>query len=376
MTKTIAFFQGFYLPYLGGVERYTHNIALKLMAKGHRVIIVTSLHDEKLKTKEVDGLLTIYRLPSHSFWKQRYPFLKKNRDYQALIEEIKKEDIDLYVANTRFQLPALLGARLATEAKKPVICIEHGTGYLTLNNALIDKILSFTERQLIKRIKRDVSDFYGVSQEATSWLKAFDIKGKGILYNAINAQEILTYPIEKSADKTIISYAGRLQPKLKGVETLLSAFEKMSQDFSQLELHIAGDGPILEDLKAKHQSASIVFHGKLSHEEVMTLDARSDIFVLMSKLEGFSTALLEAGLLQNLLISTDVGGAREMIPNDDYGYVIENSEEALMEVLRTVLSNKEQMRQTQLKISEHIKENFTWDQTALAFEKIIEEKTR
>jgi len=376
MTKTIAFFQGFYLPYLGGVERYTHNIALKLMAKGHRVIIVTSLHDEKLPSKEVDGLLTIYRLPSHSFWKQRYPFLKKNQQYQKLIEEIRQEDIDLYVANTRFQLPALLGARLATEAKKPVICIEHGTGYLTLNNALIDKILNLTERQLIKRIKRDVTDFYGVSQEATNWLKAFGIEGKGNLYNAINAQEILAFPIKKSSDKTIISYAGRLQPKLKGVETLLSAFEKISQEFDQLELHIAGDGPILEELKAQYKSDNIIFHGMLSHEEVMSLDVQSDIFVLMSKLEGFSTALLEAGLLQNLLISTDVGGAREMMPNDDYGYVIENSEEALIEVLRMVLSNKEQMRQTQLKISEHIKENFTWDQTAAAFEKIIEEKIK
>ena len=39
--KTIAIFSGYYLPHLGGVERYTYNLAKKLNNMGYRLIIVT-----------------------------------------------------------------------------------------------------------------------------------------------------------------------------------------------------------------------------------------------------------------------------------------------------------------------------------------------
>ena len=44
--KTVAIFNGYYIPHLGGVERYTYNIAKKLTEKGYRVIIITTQHDE------------------------------------------------------------------------------------------------------------------------------------------------------------------------------------------------------------------------------------------------------------------------------------------------------------------------------------------
>ncbi|WP_252899700.1 glycosyltransferase [Lactococcus fujiensis] len=45
------FFNGFYVPHLGGVERYTYNIAKKLLEKGYNVIIVTTQHDDQLKKR-------------------------------------------------------------------------------------------------------------------------------------------------------------------------------------------------------------------------------------------------------------------------------------------------------------------------------------
>ena len=47
--KTIAIFSGYYLPHLGGVERYTYNLAKKLNKMGYRLIIVTSRYDKSLK---------------------------------------------------------------------------------------------------------------------------------------------------------------------------------------------------------------------------------------------------------------------------------------------------------------------------------------
>ena len=62
--KTIAIFSGYYLPHLGGVERYTYNLAKKLNKMGNRLIIVTSRYDKSLKEIEETEYAKIYRLPT------------------------------------------------------------------------------------------------------------------------------------------------------------------------------------------------------------------------------------------------------------------------------------------------------------------------
>lgn len=39
---TICYFSAQYLPTVGGVERYTWNLARRTVATGHRAIVVTS----------------------------------------------------------------------------------------------------------------------------------------------------------------------------------------------------------------------------------------------------------------------------------------------------------------------------------------------
>ncbi|MDU0403179.1 Alpha-monoglucosyldiacylglycerol synthase [Lactococcus lactis] len=259
--KTVAIFNGYYIPHLGGVERYTYNIAKNLTEKGYRVIIITTQHDENLTNEEIQEGIKIYRLPIKNLWKNRYPFLKKNRIYHSLIEKIKTESIDYYVANTRFHIPAILGVKMAKAKGKEAIVIEHGSSYLTLNNPILDFVLRKIEKWLIGRVKKDTSLFYGVSNEASEWLKTFNIKAKGVLSNAVAVDEYLNQKIEKDENKITISYAGRLIPQMKGVEILLSTFSKLSKERKNLELIIAGDGPLLKEVQRNYSQDNIKFLG-------------------------------------------------------------------------------------------------------------------
>lgn len=367
MSKTVAFFNGFYLPHLGGVERYTYNIAKKLLEKGYRVIVVTTQDVETLKNEEVFEGIKIYRLPIKNIWKSRYPFFKKNKTYHDLIAKIEAEQIDYFVANTRFHLAAILGTKMAKKQGKEALVLEHGTTYLTLNNHVLDFFLKRIERALIGQVKKKSSIFYGVSKEAADWIKVFGIQSKGVLYNAVDSDDLAKYLKEEKKDKIVLSYSGRLQAKFKGVETLLSAFTKISQEFPNLELVIAGDGPIFEEMKVSYPQENISFLGYVSHDEVMKLNNKSDIFVLLSKIEGFSTSMIEAALLENVVITTNVGGAHELIPSDEYGFVIENSEEALLTSLHQLLNQPEKIKSIQENVSKRVLENFTWDKTAEAF---------
>ena len=81
--KKIAFFCGFYLPHLGGVERYTSNL-IKELKKKYEIIIVTSNDNNYATIEDLDGV-KIYRLPVYSVFKNRFPLLKKNTE--AMLEE-------------------------------------------------------------------------------------------------------------------------------------------------------------------------------------------------------------------------------------------------------------------------------------------------
>ena len=60
---TICYFSAQYLPTVGGVERYTWNLARRTVAAGHRAIVVTSALPN-LPEHEIDGDgIEIYRLP-------------------------------------------------------------------------------------------------------------------------------------------------------------------------------------------------------------------------------------------------------------------------------------------------------------------------
>ena len=52
----VAIFMEFFLPYLGGIERYQDRLSEQLRLLGYDVFIVTSLHDESLpRFEDKDG---------------------------------------------------------------------------------------------------------------------------------------------------------------------------------------------------------------------------------------------------------------------------------------------------------------------------------
>jgi glycosyltransferase involved in cell wall biosynthesis len=364
MTKTIAFFNGFYLPHLGGVENYTYHLARQLISHGFRVLVITAQYDPQLPMEEEskEGI-EIYRLPIYQLWRSRYPFLKKNKDYRGLLKKIKSRPIDVFVVNTRFYQTSQLGVKMAAQAGKRALLIEHGSAYLSLGVSALDNMLHPIERYLTRKILNYEPRFYGVSAQAAGWLKEFGIIASGVLYNAIDSADYQKYHTETFNHKVKIFYAGRLLPKIKGIEKLLAVFLRLKQEQAPIELTIAGDGPLLKYLRENYLSSDIHILGKLPHAEILKLDDQSDIFVLMSRSEGFSTAILEAALLENVIITTDVGGARELIPDTNVGFVIPDTEAALYQTLKQLITDKGSMIALKKAISERVLKQFSWETT-------------
>lgn len=364
----IAIFTGYFLPHLGGVERYVDKISIALQAKGHEVIIVTSNHNESVAYEELDGR-KIYRLPTYGIAKQRYPIPKKGLAFNNLIKRIAEENVDGVILNTRFHLTSVVGARLAKKIKKPALLIEHGTGHFTVGNKFLDFFGGIYEHLLTLYLKIYVSNYYGVSKSCNVWLRHFHIDAKGVFYNSISKKDednIEDLYKDKYKDSVVITFAGRLI-KEKGILNLVEAYKKLKQDHPQLNVRlvVAGDGDLFGTLKKKNKEYGIDFLGRLNFNKVMALYKRSDIFVHPSLYpEGLPTAILEAGLMNNAIIATPRGGTEEVIIDADHGIIVDGSINSLYSSLHELVSDSKKRLIMAKNAKSRIENVFDWDAVA------------
>ena len=215
----VGIFMEFFLPYLGGIERYQDRLSEQLRALGYDLFIVTSLHDESLPRFEDKDGLRIYRLPTKNLFKQRYPFFKRDARFKETMAAVEAENADFYIVNTRFHLTSLLGARLAHRLGRPVALIEHGTAHMSVGNPVLDFFGGIYEHGLTHFVKKHVTSYYGVSRNCNKWLRHFGIEASGVWYNAVTPEDTAVaddryereWPRGGADSEIVISYAGRLR---------------------------------------------------------------------------------------------------------------------------------------------------------------------
>ncbi len=379
MTKKVAIYTGFFLPHLGGVERYVDKLTIELEKIGYQCVIITTQHDESLPTKECIGGRTIYRLPTYGLFKQRYPIIKK-RNNKDLLKKVESENFDYCIVNTRFHLTSLLGARLAKKQNIKVSLIEHGTAHFSVDNKILDFFGMIYEHMLTFIIKRYVDSYYGVSRKCNKWLQHFGISADGVWYNAINPEDQSVagniYDSHYKKDDIIVSYAGRLI-KEKGILNLLEAFEAVRKEEKndKLQLVVAGDGPLKESLTQRYtDDKNIHFLGRLDFKEIMSLYKRSDIFVNPSLYpEGLPTAILEAGLMNTAIIATPKGGTEEVILDENHGIIVDGSVDSLKAALKEMIDNKAMRKKRANTVKKRIEKVFSWQSVAQCVDKKIKE---
>lgn len=365
--QTIAIFSGYYLPHLGGVERYTYNLAKKLKNMGYKIIIVTSRYDENLKEIEDTEYAKIFRLPTYKIVSSRYPINKQNKRCKELLEMVKQENVNSAIIQTRFWTTSYIASKFISKNNIPACLIEHGSTHFTVNNKILDFFGEKYEHILTNSIKKRVKDYYGVSKKCTEWLKHFNIEAKGVFYNSVNSEEIEEYSkfINKDTGKINITYTGRMIEE-KGVLRLIDAFKNLNEKYDNLELSLAGEGPILEKIIQETKDIkNIHILGKISHDEVMKLLGRTNIFVNPSHFsEGLPTTILEAGLMECAVVATPMGGTTEIISDDSLGYICGFETQEIQEKIEKLINEPEIVKDMSIKIKQKVKEQFSWDITA------------
>ena len=100
--------------------------------------------------------------------------------------------------------------------------------------------------------------------------------------------------------------------------------------------------------------------------------AKCDLYVCSSHREGFSTAVTESLIVGTPVISTLCSGAQELLGyNNEYGLVVENSEEGIYKGLKKLLSHKDLLNYYKSKAKERGK-RFNKENTIMDVENLLD----
>lgn len=168
-----------------------------------------------------------------------------------------------------------------------------------------------------------------------------------VLYNPLPDQEIQ----EKAKETPQIPFpsrgfhflsVGRLH-EAKGYEVLLRVHKRLLEEGLAHTIHILGKGPererLEEEIRRGGLQESFFLLGHQANPYPYFLQA--DCFVCSSRNEAFSTAVTEAMLLGTPVVTTDCCGMREILGENEYGLITENSEQGLYDGMKRMLTQPE-----------------------------------
>lgn len=157
---------------------------------------------------------------------------------------------------------------------------------------------------------------------------------------------VLPDGVADSKRSNAVLFLARLVPQ-KAPDVLIEAFAQFVRTAPGWKLHIAGDGPMTDQLQARVRdlglSRDVTFHGVVT--DPSPLLATSRIFVLPSRFEGTPNALLEAMAHRMACIVSDASpGPLRLIENGTSGLVVETESAKSLADGMTRLSREERLQ--------------------------------
>lgn len=114
--------------------------------------------------------------------------------------------------------------------------------------------------------------------------------------------------------------------EVKGVDILIQAVEFLkNKGIDNFHVTIGGDGPLLNKLKKMSMDLEVSeffsWAGGIKHDEVLNLINAADVYICSSRHESFGVAIVEAMTLGKPILTTDCGGPRDTV-NEQNGLIV------------------------------------------------------
>jgi len=355
-------------PLGGGASPISFEIAERYVQLGHQVAVVT-MGFKGLPSEEMVSGIQVYRVPCVRAKKeicQPHEMLTFVRNgIKFLKKHLKKHTYD--VCHNHFAIPTGLLARWVQKNHGiPFINTSHGSDIPGYNNDRFIFLHNFTKPILKNVLGKSSGNFSGSQYLANLGNKNI---APPVPYKVIR-EGFHSDMYEPKAKQKIILSTGRLLRR-KGFQYLIQAVSGKDIGY---EVHICGDGPMMEELKglAEQSKTKIVFHGWINNqsETYKNLLETASIYSLVSAKENASKSLLEALSAGCAVITSNVAGCPESV--GDAGITIPPED---MEALRTVIydltENEDKIAEFGKKGRQRILNVYDWNKLIKQYEKVL-----
>lgn len=352
---------------IGGVARIL-NTLLKMIDRNKYDIDLLVLHHHGEMLKEVPKDIKV---------------IKGSNFFNAIDIPLKKCTFRNIFSKLRLLLymkTGLIKNKIAKERKKILtkkydIEFSAKEGFCTIFNAYgdskfkcnwiqvdyLESNYSSNHMKLVKQALANIDLNIACSEKVkTSYQKLFEVNNIVVIKNLIDQKMIRNLALEKcdlmlDDEKINLITVARFHPQ-KAVDRLIRIFSKLQAFYT---LTIIGDGDLKQELQ--HLAKQLNVFEKINwlgyQKNPYNYIKKMDLFVMSSIYEGYPTITLESLISSTPVLSTDVAGIKSQITEKHYGYVIDNSEEALYKKLLELKDSKKQLLEYKKQLDSYDYEN-------------------
>lgn len=376
----------------GGAERILINV-LRNIDKSKYDVSVLALVDygvlvDEVKSikgvKYISGFKGIFyktKLNEKSkFYKIENKMMKRKLEKYAkkivnssnqLYKKFIKDEYDIEIAFLEGRVSKFVACSTNAKSKK-ISWIHTDITNITAENFLgeQDERSSYSKFDKIVCVSNDVKE---------KFIKKTGIKQN--LYvqtNPIDSNNILKLANEeidfnKKDGELVVCAVGRMEP-VKGYDRLLEVHKRLINESIKHQLWFVGDGSqrsVLESyINDNNLQDTVTLFGYQKNPYKYIKNA--DIYICSSIVEGLSSTVLEAVILEKTIISTDCPGMKEIIGEDnENGLIVKNDTEGIYEGLKQLLTN-ERLREKYQKNIKRRSKRFNLETTIKEIEEIID----
>lgn len=283
--------------------------------------------------------------------------------YNQILKEQGKPDI-IY---GHFSFITANAVKIALENKIPLVGMEHDAIF---NKEKLTPYISW----ISKYVYHNTNLIISVSQNLKDNIIKHLGKDSIVVHNTIN-KEFINAPCATSYTDQIKFVAMGSLVYRKGYDLLIRAFQELDLPKDSWTLTIIGNGEEKENLMRLIHNATlqdnIILVGQKNKKEIIHILSRSKIFLMPSRGENFSVAILEALACGLPVVTSDCGGARVCI-SDINGRIFPIDDIPALKTIIQKIYNKEITFDNQL-IAQNCRDNYAPEVIAKKLTTIFEQ---
>lgn len=298
----IVFITTIYLPHIGGIEIYIHEITQYLIKQGHKVCIIVADKTCKEIKKEIVEKECIIRIPAREIG--GFFLLKNKRNLKLVRKKIKNADV-VHINASKFLFDFF--AKEKQKYNYKLVVSSHGWLYHTQKYKFIK---DYYFKNIIVKYAPFYDEIINVSQRDQNIAKGFGIQNSCIIESGVDIYKYSDLSIKDKYEGKFV-YWGRIA-RNKGIHICL---KKLSEYKENYVFDIIGscedkayENQLFKYIADNNMQNNVNFLGRLSDDEIKEYLERADFILMPSLYEGFGMALVE-GLLSRRPIIANTNNA-------------------------------------------------------------------